>query len=316
VNDRVRRVVSSIAWVVAVIVIALGAAGLIAATDPGTGGAVTDRLTYDGDEAVTAALDTIEADVVTLADDVDALGTQARGALSSMISGDLDTMEAAIADGDALLEGITFRSHALESDLAAVEHVGTPEAPLHVSAEVRRRYARLAGAVAATADMESAWTRLTSGAAAAGRLSSQLAEHDRLVAKAAEQGRDAKYKAAIKTLKQASATLAEGQAYRDRLVATVDVTTLDEWLDRNKAYDKALADLYDALSSVGGKVTDKVRKAIAAEKTARERLPPDSRGMIVIMADIAQGGLNSAVVAIEEAKAGLADVLEPESATP
>ena len=87
-------------------------------------------------------------------------------------------------------------------------------------------------------------TRLTVGAAAAGRLAAQLAEHDRLVGVAAEQGRAAKYKAAIATLDEAAATIKESRAFRDRLSATVDVTVLDQWLDRNEAYDKALAALY------------------------------------------------------------------------
>lgn len=309
--DRIRRGVSSIAWVVAIVLIALGAAGLVAATDPGTGAADTDRLAYDGDARVTAALDAIEADVAALAGDIDELGTHARAALAAMVAGDLDAMEAAIAAGDERLAAIDERSRSIRADLDDVPFIDAPDAPLHISDEVRRRHARLAVAITSTSDLEPSWQRLTTGAAAAGRLSDRLAEHDRLVAKAAEQGRDAKYKAAIKTLAQGSDALAEGRGFRDGLVATVDVSTLDRWLERNETYDGALSDLYDALDSVGGKVTSKVRKAIAAEEEAREQLPPNSRGMIVIMADIAQGGLNSAVVAIEEAKSGLGDALEP-----
>ena len=309
--DRLRTVVSSLAWVVLIVLIALGAAGLVAATDPGTGAADTDRLAYDEDARVTTMLDTIESDVTGLADDIDTLGTHARAALAAMVAGDLDAMEEAIAAGDERLSAIDARSQSIRGDLDQVPFIDTPEGPLHVSDEVRRRHARLTGAVAATSGLEAEWLRLTTGAAAAGRLSHQLEEHDRLVAKAAGQGRDAKYKAAMKTLAQGSEALAESRAFRDGLVATVDVSTLDRWLERNETYDAALSDLYDALDSVGGRVTSKVRKAIAAEEEARERLPPDSRGMIVIMADIAQGGLNSAVVAIEEAKSGLADALEP-----
>ena len=91
----------------------------------------------------------------------------------------------------------------------------------------------------------------------------------------------------------------------------VDVTVLDEWLDRNEAYDVALRGLYVALEDVGGRVTDDVRDAIAAEKAAKERLPPDSRGLILIMAEIGRGGMNGAVIAIEETKGRLAATLEP-----
>ncbi|MDP9483595.1 MAG: hypothetical protein M3P84_10280, partial [Chloroflexota bacterium] len=253
----------------------------------------------------------VETDLGDLAADVDALSTQARGALAAMINGTPDTVDAAIAEGDSLLAGIAAKATAIRADLAAVPFVTEPDADLHVSPEVRRRYAQLVPVPAATDGLDAAWSQLTVGAAAAGRLSAQLAEHDRLVGVAAEQGRAAKYKTAITTLEQAAAAIAESRKLRDRIVASVDVTVLDQWLDRNEAYDTALAGLYSALASVGGKVTKKVRSAIEAEKTARARLPPDARGLVVIMADIGRGSLNRAVIAIEGAKASLADALEP-----
>jgi hypothetical protein len=306
-----RPAAAATVWVVAVIVIALGAAGLVAAMSPGADRPVVPGLTYKNDAAVTARLDAAEDDLRALADDVDALGTQARGALASMINGQPETVEAAIAKGNELLVQIADRSKAIQADLASVPFVREPDADLHLSPEVRHRYARLVPAPSATAGLDSAWDTLTVGAAAAGRLSAQLAEHDRLVGVAAEQGRAAKYKAAIATLDKAAATIKQSRAARDRLSATVDVTVLDQWLDRNESYDQALSALYKALSSVGGKVTDKVRKAIADEKAARALLPPDARGLVIIMADIGRGSLNKAVIDIEGAKAALSDVLEP-----
>jgi hypothetical protein len=302
---------SAAIWVVAAIVIALGAAGLVAAMQPGPDRPVVPGLVYANDAAVATRLDAVEADLQALADDVDALGSKARGALAAMINGTPDTVDAAIAQGDALLAGIAAKSKAIRADLAAVPFVNDPEADLHVSPEVRQRYARLIPVPAATDGLDAAWSQLTVGAAAAGRLSAQLAEHDRLVGVAAEQGRAAKYKTAIATLAQAAANIAESRALRDRIVASVDVTVLDQWLDRNETYDKALGGLYKALSSVGGKVTKKVREAIDAEKAARAQLPPDARGLVVIMSDIGQGSLNQAVIAIEGAKADLSDALEP-----
>ena len=81
------------------------------------------------------------------------------------------------------------------------------------------------------------------------------------------------------------------------------MTVLDQWLDRNAAYDRALRDLYTVIPKVGSRVTDAVRKAIAAEQAAKDRLPPDTRGLVVIMAEIGRGGMNGAVIAIEEARA-------------
>ena len=92
---------------------------------------------------------------------------------------------------------------------------------------------------------------------------------------------------------------------RDRLAATIDVGTLDEWLARNVAYDDALRGLWDALRRSKGRVTDAVRDAAAAESVARELLPPDARALVVILGDVARGGLNQAVIAIEEARGRL-----------
>ena len=64
-----------------------------------------------------------------------------------------------------------------------------------------------------------------------------------------------------------------------------------------------------ALARAGGKITDDVRDERTAEQEARRRLPPDSRALIVIIAEIGRGGMNGAVIAIEEAKARIADAL-------
>ena len=303
--------VSAIAWLAVVVVIALGGAGIVAATDPGTGRAEQARLVYGGDTALTEGLDMAEAELGLLSADVDDLGVQARGALAATVSGDADTVDNAIAAGDKRLVAIGARSGAIGSTLAGLPYVSTPEAALHVSPALRRRYDRLVAALAATDGLQSAWDRLTVSSSSAGRLAAQLAAHDKLVAEAASQGRDAKYAKAITTLKGASKVITESQAFRDQLANTVDVTVLDQWLERNAVYDKALSALYDALDSVGGKVTSKVRKAITAEKAARAQLPPDSRGLVIIMGDIAQGGLSGAVVAIEQARAQLSAALEP-----
>jgi ribosomal protein L12E/L44/L45/RPP1/RPP2 len=124
----------------------------------------------------------------------------------------------------------------------------------------------------------------------------------------------AKYAEAIKLLDQAEKQIASARILRDRLVATVEVSVLDEWLDRDAAYDVALRNLYKAISKVGTKVTAATQAAVKAEATARARLPPDGRGLVVIMAEIGRGGMNGAVIAIEEARAKLTDALE--SGTP
>lgn len=310
-NQQFRSLLAAVLWLVAVVAIAFGAAGLVTALDaPPTGG---DRpeLTTRGDAIVTPALDAIQRDLEALSADVDALGTQGRGALASLVGSDLATVDTAVANGDALLVKIAGRVARIRAALDVVPLIGTPEAAFQVSDAVVDRYERLREAVTVVDGLQAAWARLTVGSVAASRLSALLAAHVEAVLAAAEQGRDADYEAAVRTLDTADTAIAEARRVRDVLAATVDVSVLDEWLDRNEAYDVALRGLYQALDDVGGRVTKAVRKAIDAEKAAKDRLPPDSRGLILIMADIGRGGMNEAVIAIEQARGRLADALEP-----
>lgn len=310
-SDGVRRVGGAVVWVLLVLAIALGAAGLVTATPSSVLPAARPELTGIVDAQVMRELDAVEVDLAALAADVDALGTQGRGALSGLVNGRQSTVDAAVRAGDALLVTIGAKAMAIRARMEAAPYVGGPAADLHVSPAVQARYARLLGGVDAVEDLDASWAGLTSGAVTASKVSASLAEHDRLVGLAAERGRAARYKDAVGYLTQAAEQLEIAQGLRTELAKTVDVTTLDQWLERNTTYDQALRSLYIAVNKVGGRVTQAVRDAIAAEKEARRRLPPDSRGLIVIIGEIGRGGMNSAVIAIEEAKAQLADALAP-----
>jgi hypothetical protein len=292
------------------LVIALGAAGLVTALDhaPGTPG--RPELTVPGDTEVMPLLDAAQANLGALAGQVDALGAQARGALAALNGSDPKTSEAAIEHGNGLIVDVIARTAALRRELAAVPYVGTRAAGLSVSNPVVARHAALVAALDATDGLDVAWTRLTVGSVSATRMSALLAEHDRLVVQAADRGVHARYADAIKLLDQAETQIKAARALRNELAITVDVSVLDEWLDRNDQYDIALRDLYQAISKVGKIVTAATRAAVKAEAAARARLPPDRRGMVIIMAEIGRGGMNGAVVAIEEARAKLTDALD------
>ena len=104
------------------------------------------------------------------------------------------------------------------------------------------------------------------------------------------------------------------ESMRDRLKATVDVTMLDHWLERSHAYDVALRALYDAVRR--GASTEDIRRAMEKEQAAKDRLPPDTRALVLIMADIGQGGINDAAADIEQAHSDLEEALAPPVATP
>src|SRR5437899_750723 len=124
-------------------------------------------------------------------------------------------------------------------------------------------------------------------------------------AAAAAAGVAGKYASALDTLTKSDDEIAQARTLRDELPPGVDVSTLNQWLDLNAAYDKSLRKLYQALTDSKGLVNPKVQAAFAAEKAARAALPADTKGLVVILAEIGRGGLNQAVITIEEARGDL-----------
>jgi hypothetical protein len=177
-------------------------------------------------------------------------------------------------------------------------------------ADPRARRATMLTALESTGGLARSWANLTLGSLAASNLITLLTDHDQTVAAAAAQGRDADYVAALVTLAGAVTMLDDATDIRDRLTNTTDISTLDEWIRRNRRYDEALIALYAALRDSGGLVTDAVRDAYREEGAARAGLPPDPRGLVVIVAEIGRGGLNQAVIAIEQARGRLNLIIE------
>jgi hypothetical protein len=309
-RERIRGVLTAFAWLVLVVVIALGAAGLVSGADHQPGTPARAELTDARDREVEVVLNAASGRLAELADQVAALGVQARGALAALNGADTSTVEAAIAEGDRLLDGMLARTTSLRRELAAVPYVARTDTALLLSPAIVARHAALVAALDGTDGLQAAWVRLTSGSVAAIRLSTLLAQHDAQVTEAATLGRAADYEQAIAALDDADSTIVDARALRDQLANSVDVTILDQWLDRHAAYGVALRDLYAAYAKLGSRVTDELRAAIAAESAARANLPPDTRGLVVIMAEISRGGMTGAVIAIEEARGRLTSAIE------
>jgi hypothetical protein len=311
--DDLRRWLRTIglaaAWTVIALLISAGAAGLVVGMDHIPGTAARAELTADADATAAAALDDAQAQLADLTEDVQELGVLARGALASLSGQDLETVERAVDDGAQLVGGISDRSRAIRAQLLAIPGIGGPTAELSTSAEVRRRHAAMLSALEVTEGLDDAWVDLTTGSLAAARLSRLLADHDRIMGAAVLDGREGKYDTAIEKIDEAAAVLSEADTMRIQLANTVDVSTLIEWIRRNRNYEEALRALYQAVDESGGRQTATVREAIANERSARKELPPDARGLVVIMAEIGRGGLNGAVITIEEARGRLADAL-------
>jgi hypothetical protein len=301
-----RRTSVAVAWLVAAFVVALGAAGIVAALDHLPGGTGRPELTWTADRAVADDLDAVSSDLAALADAVGVLGGLGRTALAALVGRDSPRVAAALDAGPAQLDAVDAAAARLAARLASIPLAGADRAIRHSSATLAR-YDAAAAAPAAVDPLRPAWERLTAGVVPATELTGHLLAHDEIAATAIQSGGAGKYPEAIARIDKAAAELAAARTIRDRLAATVDVATLDQWIERNGAYDDALRNLWDALRRSSGRVTTAVRDAVARERAARELLPPDARALVVILGDVARGGLNQAVIVIEEVRGQLLD---------
>ena len=304
-----------VAWLVIAIVVALGAAGIVAAGNHLPGTDARPEITWAADQAATRQLQASTAALQTLTDDVEKLGELGRLALTAVTARDLDRIDAAIADGTAFVATVEVDTASFRAQLGGVPAVGTNDA-IRLSPAVRDRYDQLVTSVSLADSLAGQWRLFTRGAADATRLIRLLGTQDTEAAAAAKEGSSGRYPEAIDHIVLADAALAEAKTLRDRLANAADVTTLDRWLERNFAWNVALRELYSSLEKSGGRITDAIRDAFAKERKAFARLPADTKPLVIIMSDVAQGGLNQAVIAIEVARGSLEAALEPDDAVP
>jgi hypothetical protein len=299
-----KRATLAVVWLLIVAVVSVGGAGLVAAMANQPATAARAELTADGDAAAGVVLAHVQVELTDLAKDVERLGELGRGALTALVSSDFAALDAAVADGQTLARSIETRSAQIKDEISLLPGTGPDEALAWSTETTARRDFALA-AVASTGGLEVAWTRLAAGSTVANKLTTLLTNHDTTAGQAAATGRKLKFAAALKTLATAQAMLVQAKTLRDALANTVDVSTLTQWIDRNDEYDTALATLYNATIAGKGKVTQAMKTAAIAERRARDFLPSNTTGLVIILAEIGRGGLNQAVIGIEETRAKL-----------
>jgi hypothetical protein len=307
--NALRTGLVALIWLAIALVVAVGVAGLAATMNRAPGTPARAELTWDGDQEAQPALDAATADLQALSDRVDELGATARDALSQVAAGDVDGLQQAIAKGTQTLTAIDAANGKLNGSVAAIPHSGADWA-LDLSGAMRHRYEELNRTTTIASGLETDWAAFSGRALDAATMTQLLTLHDTQSGDAAKEGTAGRYKSALTALDQSDATIAHARTLRDELAKTSDVTTLTSWIDRNAAYDAALRNLYRALVASNGRVTPAVSKAIDGERTARADLPADTRPLVVIMSDIAQGGLNQAVISIEQARGALSEALD------
>jgi hypothetical protein len=307
-SAKLRPVAAALAWMALAVALAVGGSGIVAATNRQPGEGIRPELTWAADRALSLELDAATRDLAALSDQVDALGTTGRQALVALVDRDVAALRGAVDAGSAQIVEIQRATGLLRARLAAVP-VFDPEAATRTGANVHDRADRLVAALAATDGLASSWDALTAGSLAAIQLTTSLAEHDKQAVAAVILGGKGDYSQALTALQLADAALATSQKLRDQLARTVDVGVLTEWINRNATFDVAIRQVWTLLKLSKGKVTPAIRTAFVAQRTAQANLPPDSRALVVIMADVARGGINQAVIDIEQARGQLASAV-------
>jgi len=300
--------VNVLLWVVLAAAVALGAAGLTGLVSHPPGGNARAELTYSGDRAIQVRLDDATNRLRDIAANVDAMAAAAKAALGAIASADAVALQANLQRGNGAAVLISTATLDLRSSLAGLPGDG-PDATIQFSNATLVRRAQILASIDAAVSLSEDWSSVTGRSVDAARVVNLIRQHDTTVAGAAALGRSGAYSDAIAQIDQARITVEDITALADQLVASSDVTVLDEWVQRNQKYDQALRDLYQSLIISKGRNTLIVQAAYREEKIARDLLP-NAGALVVIVADIARGGLNQAVLAIDDARGRIDRALE------
>jgi hypothetical protein len=293
VNRRFRSLVLGVPWLVAAAVIGLGGAGVVARGDNFAGDVARPELTWRYDQAMTAGLATATEEARRMGDSTDKLADAARSALVHLLAGQTKDVADDLARGEVWAIDIANRGAIVESRIAELPYLDSPQL---VSSATRDKIAALHAIVDATRPLPERWHQLEVATVPAVDVTAVLQAHDATVFEATQKGVHEQYKEALAILDQASADLDQAAALRDQLSAAVDVSTLTLWIDRNRAHDDALRGVYVAIP--GGKA-EEIAAAVQKQREAEALLPPDTRALVVILGDIALGGVNQAAITIE-----------------
>ena len=307
------RVLRGLAWAVVLAVMAASAAGLVDLAWHAPGSPARAELTYPGDAALGVTLDAATVELELIAADMASLAQEAKNALGEVSSTDPTRLREALQRGAEAAASIDSATRDLRESLVGLPGDGPTAAIEYSNATLVRRAAILA-AIDSAAGLTGRWQQVSGRAADAALLTELIGLHDIAVLDAASKGRASEFAEAVEVLDQALLEIEDIQLLRVRLIAGSEPTVLDEWIERNTNYDRALRRLYAALDRSGGEVTLAVQSARREERLAFEQLPPDRRTILVIVSEVARGGLTLAVLAIEEASAHVDEALAEASA--
>jgi hypothetical protein len=292
---------------VALAVLAASGAGLASLAWHPPGSPSRAELTAEGDAVLGVRLDLARAQLADVAADVELLAAAAKSALGDVASDDPTRIDASLELGNGLAAAIEAKASTLRASLVDLPGAEPDAAVRYGNATLARRSAILA-AIEAASGVAGNWQTVAARARETAHLTALISQHDTTVLNATEQGRNGEFKKAVGTVDQVIGLIDEITALRVRLVAAQD-SVLDEWINRSKAWDSALRNLYKALVKSRGRVTVEVQSARREEQLAFQQLPADRRAIVVIVSEVTRNGLTQAVLTIDEASARLDEAI-------
>jgi hypothetical protein len=290
--------------------IALGSAGIVAATQPAPSSGIRTELTYAADKALSDRLDAAVRDLVRLKDDVDSLGDTTRKTLASLSQVNELALNDASVQGTDSINAIDAAAATLNKSLDCQSWSSTLELELRRvnSPPVVDRYHSICLAIESVAPLRGDWESLMAGSQTAMRVADDVNTHDAAAADALDLATQGRYTEAIDKLNGASAAIADASSIADNLSKVTDVSTLTEWMNRTKQMDDALRLLWQTMIGSNGKVTAQVSAALKVVADAKALLPASTDVLQVVMYELA-GSLTSDGISIEAARGALADAL-------
>ena len=298
----------TVGWLALAAVMALGGAGLVGQLSHPPGGPSRAELTYTADNQLKGQLDSLSGQLAGVSTLVDGLAADARAALTAVAAGDGDALRAALDRGTSQAGLAQTTVAQIRTSLAGLPGEGHDATAVYSNDTLVRRAAMLA-ALDSVGGLGPLWDSVTAQANSAAALILAIRTHDACVAQGASLGVQAQYAAAIDQLTQCAGVLTQIVDLRRAIVVGSDTTILDDWITLHQTYDTALTNLYKALKQSGGLRNPVVDAAYRAENQARQGLPADNRQIVVIVAEVAQGGLNQAVIAIDGARGRVEEAL-------
>ena len=295
-------------WTAALVLIALGGAGLATAADRPQTPQQRPELYWHADHVALPWLTQLATQLLNVDAEVGALTEQGAQALAAVQALDASGLAESVAEGDgvaARVEPIAAATSSVWSD--AIQAIDG----LRVSPTTNAAIEAMYDAVSTSQYVDEAWTGLALDARGIGRLIDALQRHDGLVFRATTAADQQDWSGALDLVAQATDALTHTHDMRTQLAeAKIDTSLLDDLVNRYAAYDEALRALYAFRAEGGAGEGDDYEQLRAAVDAARGELPTDSADVGTAVSAAGAPVITNSLFRLEEARGMIRTAVE------